>query len=405
MQRRSPILEELASLYAESTAGETGRAAKPFGRPFLLLLKVARCESGERYANALADLEAADGSAVVLKRNKRSNDISRVTVPLPCEANLFARIGRPSPTQLREQWSELFVEASTWPVPLQHSGAWSAFCLRRAAKVRQGEEWKPFFKHKLKRARFQLEVVSRLLGWNHPALLRTASAQLAGKSKYLESCPSTLQSLLAEASDSRVAKFEDLGIEDNPRCVVFKGPVHVKLGEQWFSYATPGAASLSEDTLKVAGAIETTASRCVTVENATKFHELCRSNCEDLFVFTSYPNRATVDFLRRCRSRSGEPLRHFHFGDTDPWGFDVLRSLRSLLKIDIAPLHMIYRAKPGSEVLSARDRKKLAKLIEDPDLQIVREELEKMRAAGTKGDFEQESVLIEGVFPYALRSA
>lgn len=399
MHRRSPILERLAELYAESTAGETGQAARPFSIRCDELLAQAACVRGDAYANAIADLTAADGGALVIVKDRRSHDWQRICVPLDGEAALFARIGRVSPTAEREAWAALFIEAAGWSVPEKYAAVWRAFCQRRAEAAARGEGWPPFQKRKRKRARTQLGIVAALLAWPHPALLRAVSSRIAPNSKYLGCCPATLQTLLAEASGGAVRSLTDLGISDNPRSVTFHGPVRVRLGGVRTDYAAhAGASSLSETDLAAAEAIECAAPRCVTVENATKFHELCALGGGDVFVFTSYPNRATVAFLRRLPVA----VERHHFGDTDPWGFDVLRSLRvAQSEREIAPLHMRFRPKTGVPALTARDTAKLRTLLVSPLLADLRPELERILAAGNKGDYEQESVPVTVGFPYA----
>ena len=399
MTRRSPILEKLADLYAESTAGQTGRAARAFSIRYARLLADAGCASGDAFTNARADLATADGAALVIEKDRRSHDWVRVLVPLENERSLFTRIGRVSPTAERESWCALFVEAARWSVPAKYVASWQKFCQCRAEDAACGRGWQPLQRRKRKRAHTQLGIVARLLAWSHPALLRTVSAQLAGNSKYLERCPAALQTLLAEASAGAVKSFADLGISDNPRSVTFHGPLRLQLDGHWTDYAAhAGSTSLSETTLAAAQAIESAAPRCVTVENATKFHELCALACGDLFVFTSYPNRATTDFLRHLPAT----IERHHFGDTDPWGFDVLRSLRVALPgVKIAPLHMRFRPKEDAPLLHPRDLRKLQSLLRAPLLADVRSELQRMLAAKTKGDFEQENILVSTVFPYA----
>lgn len=399
MPRRSPILEKLADLYAESTAGQTGRAARHFSIRYDWLLSEAGCASGDAFANARADLIAADGDALLIEKDRRSHEWRRVLVPIEREPTLFARIGRVSPTEERVAWCALFEEAATWNVPAKYAATWREFCARRTEAASRGAGWQPFQKRKRKRAQTQLSILARLLAWEHPALIRTVSAQLAGNSKYLERCTPALRTLLAESSGGMLKSFADLGIADNPRSVTFHGPARLRLGGGWIDYsAHAGASSLSENDLAAAAAVECTAPRCVTVENATKFHELCALGCGDLFVFTSYPNRATTDFLRRLPAT----LERFHFGDTDPWGFDVLRSLRaSLPGTRIQPLHMRFRPKSGAPSLDARDLKKLESLLESPLLADLRSELLRMQQTKTKGDFEQENILVNAAFPYA----
>jgi len=195
-----------------------------------------------------------------------------------------------------------------------------------------------------------------------------------------------------------VKSLADLGIEYNPAAVRFHGPLRIRLRGSWADYTNHiGESALSETDLSRAEAIETSAARCITVENATKFHELCRLCCGDLFVFTSYPNKATTEFLGRLSSA----IAFFHFGDTDPWGFDVLRSLRQALNRAVTPLHMRYRVQPDSPGLTVRDRRKLATLLADPRLLDVRAELQRMNTEDSKGDFEQETLTItSSTFPY-----
>ncbi len=402
MTRRSPVLETLARLYEAGTQGQMGAAARDFGVRFTDLLAEAKCERGEAYANALADLaEAERTGALELVKHPRSGDIQRVKMALASECALFARIGRAPPSSEREAWAALLEEAAGWPVPETHAETWKSFCRERAGQMRRGKAWQPFRRKQRHRARIQLEVVARLLAWKHPALLRTVSARIVGgtqtadPSKFLGRCRSTLETLLDLATDGKVCSFEELKITDNPSTVIFNGPIRVRMNGNDMDYTSLGGeSSLSEDDLSRAE-IECNAPRCVSVENKTTFHELCRLRCGDVFVFTSYPNRATVEFLRRLPAT----MPRFHFGDTDPWGFDVLRSLRAAIApVPIAPLHMEFRTAPNDSALNGRDRKKLAQILADASLSDVRSELERMRDAGTKG--EQETILVSGAFPY-----
>jgi hypothetical protein len=399
LDRRSPVLEKLAELYAASTAGSTGTATRDFGLPFLKLLEAAGCVKGEALALAEADLRRARaGQAVEIDEHRRSHDWQRIRVPVACEVSLFALLGRPSPTAEREEWAALFEEASLWPVPEARRDAWLQFCRARCEQARKGAGWKPFRRSQRRRARLCLEIVAKLLAWNRPCLLRTASAQLSGSSKFLEGAAATLEELLTLASGGLVRSFADLGIDHNPSKVCFHGPVQIRLRGIETDYAShAGESALSDTDLAQMESIHFCAPRCVTVENATKFHELCRLGSGDIFVFTSYPNKATVHFLRHLPPDI--PL--YHFGDTDPWGFDVLRTLRRALDRPVLPLHMRYRTKTGSPELDDRDRRKLTQLLVEPLLADVREEIQHLAVANCKGDFEQETLLLtQRSFPY-----
>src|SRR4051812_48186623 len=70
VDRKSPVLEKLAELYICSEAGKTGAAKNGFCIRYDELLKAACCLSGDRFANAVADLESSDGQILTLKRRR-----------------------------------------------------------------------------------------------------------------------------------------------------------------------------------------------------------------------------------------------------------------------------------------------------------------------------------------------
>jgi hypothetical protein len=408
LDRRSPVLEKLAELYAGSEAGKTGSTKKGYCIRYEDLLKASRCLSGERFTNAVNDLDYAEGVLLCLqrRRNLKSNPPSHVRVRPEQESELFAAIRRTSPTEERAAWGRLFMDAAKWDVPSEHRSTWLELCRRRGAQALVGKGWKPFQRQHRLRAKAQLEIVSKLLGWKQRCLLRTASAQLAGSSKFFERCLATLESLLGEASGGTLQSLANLNIEPNPTAVRFHGPIRLHLQNSVKDYeGIAGESALSESDIDAANSIDTNGPRCVTIENATTFYELCRLGCVDLLILTSYPNQATVDFLRRLPAG----LRFFHFGDTDPWGFDVLLHLRRGSGRSIQPLHMGFRnwaetLPPETRArrqLNNRDRRKLEALIKEPCLADVQEELQRMDTLGSTGDFEQEGLLpLSKAFPY-----
>lgn len=407
LNHRSPVLGTLADLYAGSTAGKTGIATRAFGEPFHRLLRRAKATSGAALSLANTDLMAAESAgALTIERNRRSHDPERVRVSPANEAILFELLGRMSPTAQRIAWAELFETAAKLTVPLEHEANWLELCRRRAREVLLGTGVAPFRWEYRRRAEAQLRIVAELLNWSRPCFVRTASAQLSGSSKYFEQCLATLESLLAEASGGRLQSLRDLKIEPNPTKVRFHGAIRLRLHGMEKDYVGfHGESALSELDLAAADAIELGVPRCVTIENATTFHELCRLSCDDLLVFTSYPNQATVDFLKRLPDET----QLWHWGDSDPWGFDVLRDMRKKTGRAIKPLHMRFgrwaETLPAEtrarRALTPLDRGRLAYLLTNDAMLDVREELQQMDATGTTGDFEQEGLLLlSREFPY-----
>ncbi len=97
-----------------------------------------------------------------------------------------------------------------------------------------------------------------------------------------------------------------------------------------------GAFRLAQSDIERAEEITTTASRCLTVENETSFHELAKLCSGELLIQTSYPGSGTLALVRRLPVN----LEFWHFGDSDEAGFDILRDLREKSVRDFKSLHM-----------------------------------------------------------------
>jgi len=71
-------------------------------------------------------------------------------------------------------------------------------------------------------------------------------------------------------------------------------------------------------------------------EHETTFHELAKLQSGELLIQTSFPGSATVALIRSLPAT----LEWWHFGDSDPAGFEILRVLRERTGRDFRPLHM-----------------------------------------------------------------
>lgn len=103
-----------------------------------------------------------------------------------------------------------------------------------------------------------------------------------------------------------------------------------------------------------------------------------------------FANSAVVTFLLTLPAN----VELWHFGDSDPKGFDILRDLRERSGREIRSLHMRFRpsGKPRSP-LDGEDLKTIHRLLASEFITAgERAELEKIREADDKGDFEQESL-------------
>lgn len=201
-------------------------------------------------------------------------------------------------------------------------------------------------------------------------------------SKRLEQLKSRLETALSQICGK---SFEDLGLLEKPRQVLLHGPFCL---DSLDFASLRGPISISETDIRTATTIQCSAARVMTVENETTFLELSKINRDTLLIQTSYPNRAVLALIACLPVET--PI--FHFGDTDPAGFDILRDLRERSQRIITPLHMSFRSKEGSSDLTQVERQTLLRLINHPMMNDCRSLFEAMLVLGKKGDFEQESL-------------
>ena len=125
------------------------------------------------------------------------------------------------------------------------------------------------------------------------------------------------------------------------------------------------------------------------MENETSFHELAKLQSGELLVQTSYPGTATRELLRHLAGVQ----EFWHFGDSDPNGFDILRVLREQTKRPVLPLHMRFWALPKTTVLTSEQRKLTRALCDSPSLHAEEKAEVKKMSKSSAGLFEQESLL------------
>jgi hypothetical protein len=220
-------------------------------------------------------------------------------------------------------------------------------------------------------------------------LIRFASCVLCGDSKRLEQLAPRLETALAEITGGAGGTLEAHGILRIPRTVLVHGPLRLDFAGGTLNTGLLCApAWISEADILRAAAVLTAATRCLTVENETTMQELAKRQSGTLLIQTSYPSSAVIALMARLPAE----IECWHFGDSDPWGFAILRDLRQRTRRSIRPLHMTFRPSPAGATLTRDEVRLLTKLLDDPDMAGVHHELAAMRDAGHKGAFEQESL-------------
>jgi hypothetical protein len=392
----------LARLYAESKAGRTGAGQRDFLVDLKKLLSDSGCQDGDDRATAIRQLRELDGSLLHLEGPRRDSDIIHQVRFTPAnEAKLFALLETPSPTSRREVLAKQFSEASGVEVPDAWRGSWQKMCGDLAEAALRGDAIAPFSRDDLEGNAELLTLVPLLLAWQHKgeeSLLRFASCVLTGNSKRLGDLAAEgsdarhtgkLGAILNRVTDGKLQCLEDVGISQWPRFVLVHGPLRLLLQDEWLNLGMlRGPVRLSDKDINHASRIDTSARRCLTVENETSFHELAKLESGELLVCTSYPGSATMAFLEKLPST----LEFWHFGDSDPEGFDILRDLRERSGRPFRALHMKWRPAASPEQLEPNEKRLLQALLGCASMQTELETLKRILQEGTKGSFEQESL-------------
>lgn len=375
------VLKAFAARYRESQAGRTGISASDFTLDYHKLLKAADATSAEARLLAEEHLRRAAGQSqghLVLETHPRDEKLI-LLVRLKRDGGedwLFKLLGEASPAQERMALALLLESfcGSSLPDPWLMN-------LSRQSLV--GGSIEPFKRDDLEGNRELLTVLSRVLDWKGESLLRFASCVICRDSKRLEKLQSRLEAALRQINGKTL---EDLGLLEKPRQVLLHGPLRLD-GLDLASLR--GAVTISETDIHQAQSVACSATRILTIENETTFLELVKLNRGDtLLIQTSYPNRAFPSLLARLSF----DVPCFHFGDTDPAGFDILRNLREKTGRPLQPLHMRFRPRDDAPALTVEETKLLTRLLADPSMTDCHTALHAMREAGNKGDFEQESL-------------
>jgi hypothetical protein len=392
----SPAVHLLSERFRSSTAGRTNSAKRDLVFPWIELLKASGCQQGSARHEAVRDFEELEKHGVVLlERHRRDRtEILKVRLPLGNAPALFEWLGIASPESERGRLAGIFRQAARIPVPARFQAGWEAFCDSMAEAAAAGHSLKPLDRSKPAQIEIILRALPGILSWEGESLVRFASALLCKDSKFLESARPRLEACLTRINSGAATTLADFGIFETERTFLLHGPLVLKFETGPLDLGllkTP--VRLGAPDLRRAG-IETTATRCLTVENAAMLHELAKWDCGAILASSGseggFANSAVIGFLRALP----DSLAVFHFGDSDPKGFDILRDLRERCGRQIDSLHMEFRPSTvGKNPLEADDLKTLERLLSSQFLtQKEKSTLEILRATGDKGDFEQESL-------------
>jgi hypothetical protein len=364
-------------------------SVRAFRRDWETLLDDAGLTSAEERQAAQRDAEKLPLKLIPFRHKPRF--IDKIEVPLESEAWLHAQFGSQTGAEAQQAALAVVEQFSAKSHPLLPE-AWNALLSRLKAEFALPRALEPFRWREANRVEELLKLLFDLTSreWPEGTLIRDASTQIGRDSKDLEAQQSFIERAL-ELLLGRETPLEALGIQTSNSVLHYSGPMVLHFDDHSKTLDLRFESTLSVAELEHATHITTTAERLLTVENRkTTFLQLARADASrsTLIVATSFPTEAVKLLLQKLPPS----IPHHHFGDTDPSGWAILRKLREVSGRDVHPIHMHWRSKPNSQPITQRDHKILSRLLSDPQMTDVLEVLEAMKAAGNKGDFEQESL-------------
>jgi hypothetical protein len=392
--RELPLLRELFRQWRRARGAKAAPATRPFSRGWEELLTAAKLQSASERDEARRDAELLSGAKLIELRapRYRLKDIERVLIPLAAEDRLRRLFGIEAAADLRDAALAVLREWASRPHP-GLVAEWARWCGQLIARLESGRSIRPLDWRKPPTLENDLAILHAMTAreWTPGTALRSASAALSLGSKTLETMQPRLERMLSDLV-GRPATLEDLGLIGSGELVLVSGPLVFDYDDGCAVDFTRlcGIVGLDEADLARAARITTTAERVLTVENRkTTFRQIAERNTDGgtLVIATSYPTPGVKLLL----SKLPADLPHWHFGDTDPYGFDILRSLRELRLRPINPFLMQHRPIADAEPLDNRASLLLERLLASDDLLDCTDALRAMAAASTAGDFEQES--------------
>jgi hypothetical protein len=317
----------------------------------------------------------------------------RIIVPIERETDWFEAFGEKHPRLARRGIADFTRKAAKWRHDLLGK-RWSDWCLALADAIAAGKF--PSFVDRYDEVdwRETLPIFSELTSRTWPAgtLVRAASAEIAADSKWIDDRRPRLERMLRALASEKMSTLADIGLADPPRLCIAHGPLRLNVSGEWLDFGLLRSPfAIGEQDIANGKVSVCTPARVLTVENETTFHQLAQLAGGELLIHTSYPSAATLALLRALP----EHCECWHFGDSDPQGFDILRDLRERSGRSVRSLAMHYRERLDAPALTARERRLTETLFADATLAPEeRAVLQKILKTGNKGDFEQERIFL-----------
>lgn len=385
-----PMVRALIDAYRSSRHGRTGKGRREFNvRYDKLVHKLSRATvAEEKRGHAIFERMRLAGLIRWDYTPLQRDQIKTIYITPAAEEKLFIAIGEIPPISERAEAVGIISKHLNAVSGHAYESAWMATLNQAIDDLNSGRSAEGLPNDTSLHNEI-LSAAAAVLNNQQPILIRRLSAEKLGKSKLLQQRRETVERFIAQFLPPDSATLEAWKVADTPPAVLLRGPLGIELDDgRIIDELIPDSPyTIREEVLARATRIFTSAKLCLSIENQTTFRETTAVNADALIVHTSYPSSSVVKLLRLLPV--GMHLQHW--GDTDPWGYDILRVLREKTGREIHPWRMSYRPKTAVP-LSKRESAILSRLISDPIVVDVRSELIAMQTAESKGDFEQESL-------------
>lgn len=392
--RSFPVLRRLYGQWRVLRAHRANPATVPFSRDWEKLLADAGIDSAEARAEADRDARKLAGAGLITLKSlpSRPRLIDRVIVPFASEPRLRALFGDPDTTLKRTTLRSVLAAFQARPHPRLPS-RWPAWCEELLVRHDAGRSLRPLDGTNPETLQGDLELLYRLTipEWPPHTPIRTASVELGLNSKALEQAQTRVETALATLLGEG-SSLESLGIVVSTPWLLVNGPLRLNFHDGTAVDLAPfwGLTGVSELDLDRAKDLITTAGRVLMVENTkTTLRQLASANGDRSTLLVGAPGATTPVRLFLQKLNHGPAL--FHFGDTDPDGYQILGQLRKENALPITPFLMEYRPEQDSAPLDPRQQQLVQRLLKSPVLADCHAELGKMLVANQLGNFEQET--------------
>jgi hypothetical protein len=389
-ERSEPMVRALIDAYRYSKHGRTGKGRREFNvRYDKLVHELAHATvTEEKRGRAILERMRLAGLIRWDHTPLQRNQIKTIYIAPAFEKDLFTAMGEAPPTGERTEAMGTLAKHLNALNGHLYESAWKAALQQAMDEVNSGRSAEGL-PNDVGLHDEILSAAAAVLNNQQPILIRRLSAEKLKNSKLLQRRRETVERFMVQFLPPDFATLEAWKVTDTPPTVLLRGPLGIELDDGTVvDELSPGSPyTIREEILARARRVFTSSKRSLSIENHTTFRESVAVNASDLIVHTSYPSSSVVKLFRLLPAT----MHLHHWGDTDPWGYDILRVLREKTGRMIQPWRMAYRPRSGVP-LSRRESAILSRLIADPLVADIRSELIAMQTAGSKGDFEQESL-------------